>query len=92
MILDTRRVNLQFRSPDWTCLPIAGVWSQVECEEPASLYLAQMDVDSAFYRLRCPAGTEEHFIMPPVGTWRSCARWLLTLPLDRPGVLAAPGC
>ena len=32
--------------------------------------VAQMDVDNAFYRLKCPAGVDEHFVLPPVDVWQ----------------------
>ena len=66
MILDTRIANTSFVEP-WHCsLPTAASWSQLEVPVDGRLLLSQMDVDNAFYRIRCPPGMNEHFVMPAV--------------------------
>ena len=66
MILDTRLLNTCFREPDHTALPTPACYAGMEIPEVGHLWLAQMDVDNAFYRIRLPAGAESYFRLPQV--------------------------
>ena len=66
LILDTRAANLRFRTPWRVQLPTAGAWAGMELQPEERLHVYQTDVNNAFYRIRCPAGLEEFFVLPNV--------------------------
>lgn len=64
MILAIRLSNTEFEEPWHLSLPSAAAWSSLECSDIGPLLLSQMDVDNAFYRIRCPPGMSAHFEPP----------------------------
>ena len=68
LILDTRKVNQEFREPEVTNLPSAGVWSTLRSSAQQPLLLAQADIEAAFYRIACPPGLDAHFVLPRIRT------------------------
>ena len=66
MIFDTRCVNSLFVKPNHTHLPSPAAWVAVRTRADAPLYLAQMDVNNAFFRVRTPPGLSRFFKLPPV--------------------------
>ena len=65
-MLDTRLCNCSFVEPWHTALPTPAAWASLEIGEDDALYLADVDVDNAFYRIKNPPGLEEMFTTPPV--------------------------
>ena len=68
LIFDTRGINLLFKEPSKTVLPTAGTWGRLETPRGGGFYLAQADVQAAFYRMALPRGMEVLFVLPPVLT------------------------
>ncbi|CAK0883302.1 unnamed protein product [Prorocentrum cordatum] len=66
LILDTRCVNSLFVKPKHTHLPSPAAWAAVRTRADAPLYLAQMDVNNAFFRVRTPPELSKFFRLPPV--------------------------
>eukprot|EP00959_Pyramimonas_sp_CCMP1952_P237899 4971296-Pyramimonas_sp.AAC.1 len=66
LILDTRCVDSLFVKPKHAHLPLPAAWAAVRTRADAPLYLAQMDVNSAFFRVRAPPGLSKFFRLPPV--------------------------
>jgi hypothetical protein len=66
LVLDTRAENLRFHGLWHSELPSAGAWSRLELPEGESLFLHQVDVDNAFYRIKAPPGMSEFFVLPEV--------------------------
>ena len=56
LIFDTRAVNRDFADPGYTQLPTAGAWNGLALEPDDKLFLSQVDVDNAFYRILLPPG------------------------------------
>ena len=54
MVLDTRRLSQQFAPPAHSCLPSAAAFGTLHTKPGEQLWMAQMDVDNAFYRIKAP--------------------------------------
>eukprot|EP00959_Pyramimonas_sp_CCMP1952_P463748 9485457-Pyramimonas_sp.AAC.1 len=66
LIPDTRCVNSLFVEPRRTHLPSPAARAAVRTRSDAPLYLAQTDVNNAFFRVRTPPGLSKYFRLPPV--------------------------
>ena len=66
LIFDTRAVNRDFADPGYTQLPTAGAWNGLALEPDDKLFLSQVDVDNAFYRILLPPGLSRRFVLPAV--------------------------
>ena len=82
LIFDTRVCNGEFHDPAYTQLPTPGSWAGVHVPEGHPLFVAQCDVDCAFYRIRSPPGLEWMMRLPPVDSaaLRSCVPEISDLP------------
>eukprot|EP00974_Lingulodinium_polyedra_P070473 6819638-Lingulodinium_polyedra.AAC.1 len=58
-----------FRQPWRAALPAAASWRSLEPQAGEPLHLAQLGVNTAFYRIKAPPGMQELFKLPAV----SCA-------------------
>jgi len=65
LIFDTRIANCVFVEPPHTELPTSAAFSKLEAPVGTPIYLAQSDLDNAFYHLLLPPGLSEFFVLPP---------------------------
>ncbi|CAK0861612.1 unnamed protein product, partial [Prorocentrum cordatum] len=63
-IIDARLVNSRFVDPHHTVLATQGSWQSLETPEGGLLHVAQLDVDSAFYRIDLPPGLDQYLLLP----------------------------
>jgi len=68
LVIDTRIANCRFIEPHHVGLPTAAAMSALEVDDSDRLWMAQTDVDNAFYRLAVPSGMEYEFVLPAVQT------------------------
>ncbi|CAK0823926.1 unnamed protein product, partial [Prorocentrum cordatum] len=66
LIFDTRAANQDFADPGYTQLPTAGAWNGLTPRPGDKLFLSQVDVDNAFYRILLPPGLSRRFVLPAV--------------------------
>ena len=59
MVIGTRIINFMCLPPWHTSLPTPGAWSRVETPVGGKAYLADLDINAAFYRIMNPAGMED---------------------------------
>ena len=68
MIADTRLANMHFRKPYHSDLPTASLWSGLELNADEPLFLSQVDVQLASYRIRAPPGMSGYLALPAIET------------------------
>ncbi|CAK0843184.1 unnamed protein product [Prorocentrum cordatum] len=61
-----QRLNQEFADPDYTQVPTAGAWNGLMLRPDDKLFLSQVDVDNAFYRILLPPGLSRRFVLPAV--------------------------
>ncbi|CAK0823299.1 unnamed protein product, partial [Prorocentrum cordatum] len=66
LIFDTRAVNQEFAGPGYTQLPTAGAWNGLTLKPDDKLFLSQVDIDNAFYRILLPPRLSRRFVLPAV--------------------------
>eukprot|EP00959_Pyramimonas_sp_CCMP1952_P342588 7177526-Pyramimonas_sp.AAC.1 len=66
LILDARCVNNLFAKPMHARLPSPAAWAAVRARADAPLYLAQMSVNYAFFRVKTPPGLSRFRRLPSV--------------------------
>ena len=64
LVLDTREANCLFVRPWHSALPSPAALAAVRGEPGEQVFMAQTDVDNAFYRVSLPDGMVECFALP----------------------------
>ena len=65
LIIDARPANAAFIEPPHVDLPTPDLFAQLQSsDEP--LYVAKVDLDNFYHRLRIPVWMQQYFALPPV--------------------------
>ena len=91
MVIDARRPNRVFADPPGVSLTTAEALGRLENESGEELWMAELDVDNCFHRLKIDRDLGEYFCLPPLRAKDLNLSELDGLPL-REGKLIWPCC
>ena len=68
MVIDARRSNRRFKDPPGVVLAGPEVFANLEVEGGQDWFMAEVDVDNFYHRLRIDDSLGRYFCFPPVSS------------------------